>query len=150
MSPFAIDNEKMSPTSQTRVLSLDPAKPPTKPIPHMEFPRVVYKHPNEPFLVVEHRNTKHELVEEEIVPAEHLSKLVMCREHEIELEQAAKQVPAREVLIIACRKCEAALKEALAESWVLKPYMPEAVPDKRAALYETTLKEAKSNRQQVS
>lgn len=148
MCPFAIDNDKMHAGSPERLLSLDPAKPPVKSIPHMEFPRVVYKHPNEPFLVIEHRNSKHELVEEEIIPAEHLSKVLMCREHEIEMEQGAKQSPPRDVLIANCRKCEAALEEALAEGWVLKPYVPEAVPDKRAALYETKLKEAKSKRQQ--
>jgi hypothetical protein len=88
---------------------LDPAKPPLKSIPHAEYPRVVYKHPREPFRAVEHRNTRHEVVDEEIVPNEHLAKAVAD---------------------------EKELRAALAEGWVKEPYIPKPVPDTTAHIYD--------------
>jgi hypothetical protein len=113
--PFTVDEERMQGKPIVRngqnlppILSLDPAKPPVISIPHAEFPRVVYKHPNDAFFLVEHRNTKHEIVEEELVATEHESKLVHSEEE---------------------------LEAALADGWVKEPYLPEPIPDKRAALY---------------
>lgn len=105
--PFAIDEDKMK-SGVDQILSLDPAKPPVKPIPHMEYPRAVYKHPLEPFITIEHRNNLHELVEEEVVATEHISMTVANKE---ELEKARK------------------------DGWVLEPYIPETPPDKKATLY---------------
>jgi len=80
---------------------------PVRQIPHMDFPRVVYMHPNEPFQEIEHRNDKFELVGTEVLPAEHLTKIV---------------------------KDEAELKAAMEEGWVKEPYIPKAVP-KSPGLY---------------
>lgn len=109
MCPFAIDEAKMQQGSAEQILSLDPAKPPVKSIPHMEFPRVVYKHPREPFLTIEHRNAKHELVELETVPAEHLTRVVADK---------------------------AELDRALDEGWVKEPYLAKAPPDPNAHVYD--------------
>jgi hypothetical protein len=106
--PLAIDESKMQ-QGTNQILSMDPAKPPTKSIPHADFPRVVYKHPREPFLTIEHRNAKHELVEEEIVPAEHLTKVVAD---------------------------EVEMKAALAEGWVKEQYIPKPIPDRNAHVYD--------------
>ena len=113
--PFAIDEDRMitDPTKRKPgiepLASLDPAKPPVKQIPHMEFPRVVYKHPAEPFKKIEHRNAHHEVVDVETVPAEHLTRVVAD---------------------------EKELKRAIAEGWVTKPYVPQAPPDPNAELYD--------------
>lgn len=129
MSPLAIDESKMQnqPSGQSgqpqQILSLDPAKPPTKSIPHYHFPLVVYKHPVEKFVTIVHRNAKHEVVHEEIVPAEHLTQVVSCREHE---SGGLK----------ACENCQSELKKALKDGWVEEPFVPEAPPDPRARLYE--------------
>jgi len=77
----------------------------------MEFPRVVYKHPREPFRKIEHRNTQHEVVDIETVPSEHMTRLVAD---------------------------EKELKKAIAEGWVLKPYIAPALPDLNADLYEAS------------
>lgn len=113
--PFAIDEEKMQtdiarmkPGSKPLV-AMDPAKPPIKTIPHMEFPMVVYKHPKEPFKKIEHRNAHHEIVEVETLPAEHLTRIVNDK-----------------------RELEAATKEG----WVRKPFIAPANPDPNAGLYE--------------
>lgn len=81
---------------------------PVKQIPHLEFPRVLYMHPNEPFQEIEHKNDKHEIVSTEVVPTEHLTKTV---------------------------NNETELKAALAEGWVKEPYIPKPVPAKTAGLY---------------
>ena len=83
---------------------------PVRLIPHREFPRVVYKHPNQPTRVIEHRNANFEVVGTEVVAAEHLTKLVQN---------------------------EAELKAALKDGWVKEPYIPPALPDPNASLYET-------------
>jgi hypothetical protein len=116
MSPFTIDEAKMQgkpePGQDSEVLvSLDPHKPPVKAIPHMDFPRVVYKHPREPFKTIEHRNARHELVEEEVIPTEHLTMRVDDKR---------------------------ALEKALKEGWVMEPYIQETPPDKNADLYGRT------------
>lgn len=129
MSPLAIDESKMQPGSfgVSPLLSLDPAKPPTKSIPHYHFPLAVYKHPVEKFVTILHRNAKHELVEEEIVPAEHLTRVIACPEH-------ANGGPK------ACERCQSELQKALEEGWVEEPYIPEAPPDPKARLYEAKAK----------
>jgi len=128
MCPLAIDQDKMQQGSLNQVLSLDPAKPPTKPIPHMEFPRVVYKHPVEPFVTIEHRNAKFEVVGEEVVPTEHLTRVIPSEVHMREAHPTG-------TVTGACSKYSAELKEALAEGWVTEPYVPEAPPDPREKLY---------------
>lgn len=116
--PFAIDEDKMqskpTPGQDSQVLvALDPHHPPVKSIPHLEFPRAVYKHPLEPFTTIEHRNARHELVEEEIIPTEHLTRVVAD---------------------------EKELKAAVADGWELKPYVPKAPPDSKAHLYDKKTK----------
>jgi len=113
--PFAIDEEKMQTDiskmkpGSTPLMALDPAKPPTKVIPHMEFPMVLYKHPKEPYKKIEHRNAHHELVEVETIPAEHMTKIVNDKR---ELEVATK------------------------EGWTRKPFIAAPLPDPNAGLYE--------------
>lgn len=111
MCPLAVDEDKMR-TLQTLDLSKPQGFPgglPVKSIPHAEYPRVVYKHPNEPYRNVEHRNAQHEVVDIEVVPTEHLTLSVAD---------------------------EVKLKSALAEGWVLKPYLPKPPVDPVAYLYE--------------
>ncbi len=80
---------------------------PVRQIPHLEFPCVVYMHPNEPLQEIEHRNDKFELVGTEVVPTEHLTKVV----HN-----------------------DAELKAATESGWVKEPYIPAVVP-KSPGLY---------------
>ncbi len=88
---------------------------PVKQIPHLEFPRVLYMHPNEPFEIVEHRNDKFEIVSTDTVPTEHLTKVV---------------------------NNEAELKAALEEGWVKEMYIPAPPPPKTAGLYGKPKKHA--------
>lgn len=80
---------------------------PVKQIPHLEFPRVVYMHPNNPLQEIEHRNDKFEVVGTEVLPTEHLTKVVSN---------------------------DAELEAALAEGWVKEPYIPKVAP-KNVGLY---------------
>lgn len=91
---------------------------PVKQIPHLEFPRVVYMHPNEPTQEIEHRNDKFELVGTEVVPTEHLTKIV---------------------------NNETELKAALEEGWVKEPYIPKPVQTKTASLYGPKKKPVKAS-----
>jgi hypothetical protein len=86
---------------------------PVKEIPHLEFPRVVYLHPNRPFRELEHRDTNHRLVDTELVPTEHVTKIV---------------------------NTEAELKAALADGWQTKAYIPSAPEKTDADLYGTPSK----------
>lgn len=90
---------------------------PVKQIPHLEFPRVVYLHPNEPLEEVEHRNDKFEVVSTDLVPTEHRTKVV---------------------------RNEAELAAALEEGWVKEPYVPKAAPSKSDGLYGARKKAAKA------
>lgn len=114
--PQAIDDEKFA-TQET----LDMTKPqgtahglPVKHIPHMEFPRCVYKHPNAPFFVEEHRNVNHEVVHREVKSAEH-------RVH------------------VCANKAEHDQK--LAEGWKNEPYIQLAPPDPMDTLYAEVIAE---------
>lgn len=89
---------------------------PVKQIPHLEFPRIVYMHPNEPFQEIEHRNEKFEVVGTEVVPTEHLTKMV---------------------------NNETELKAALEDGWLKEPYIPKA-PPKTPGLYGPKKKQAKT------
>jgi hypothetical protein len=95
---------------------------PVTQIPHLEFPLVVYMHPNEPTRTVLHRNERHEVIHEEEVPLEHLTKVVCCDAHK---NGGPKD----------CPDCNKALKVALAEGWVKEPYIPKPVVDESPALY---------------
>jgi hypothetical protein len=110
--PQAIDEDrfrqKPGQDGEGVLVSMDLHKPPVKNIPHAEFPRVVYKHPKEPFSTIEHRNAKHEVVHEEVVPNEHLTLVVNDK---------------------------SGLKEALENGWVKEPYIPQAPPSKKASIY---------------
>ena len=109
--PFTIDEAKMKGTDEQqrgKIISMDPAKPPVKPIPFMEFPKVVYRHPREPFKVIVHRNANFEVVGEERVPSEHLTRRV----------DDAKELSA-----------------ALKDGWVKEPYIAPPLPDPNAELY---------------
>lgn len=109
MCPFAVDERKLSSKpGEQALVSMDLHRPPVVSIPHMDFPRIVYKHPKEPFRTIEHRNARHELVEEEIVATEHLTLTVADKEE---------------------------LKAALAEGWVKDPYLPQTPPSKNDSLY---------------
>jgi|SRR5579864_6229673 len=134
MSPFAIDESRMN-GGPEQLVALDPHKPPVKSVPHQEFPRTVYKHPLKPFHTIEHRNARHELVEEEIVPTEHLTEVVVCANHRAAIDQAAADRKASPV-ILGCAECKAALEKALAEGWVLEPYVPSAPPRPIESLYD--------------
>lgn len=108
--PQTIDIEKFK-TQMTFDVSAPQGSPtgiPVKQIPYMEYPRVVYKHPLEPFRTILHRNTKQEVVREEIVATEHIA---------LKVED------------------EAGLKKAMKEGYELKPYVPQAPPDPDAHLY---------------
>lgn len=78
-------------------------------IPHMEFPRVVYLHPKEPWRKIEHRNKLHEIVDVETVPAEHLTRSVAD----------AKELAA-----------------AIKDGWLKDPYVTPPMPDPNANLYK--------------
>jgi len=95
------------------MLEMDQAKPPVKEIPHMEFPRVVYKHPLEPTRKIEHRNANHEVVEVEKIQSEHLTRVVAD---------------------------EREMQTALADGWVKEPYLPKPLPDPNARLYASPKK----------
>jgi hypothetical protein len=98
-------------TMEKMDLSKPPGLPggiPVKVIPHSDYPRIVYKHPNQPFRKVEHRNLQHEVVEVETVPTEHLTLQVENQE---------------------------AFEKALADGWVKEPYIPKAPPNPVAELY---------------
>jgi hypothetical protein len=82
---------------------------PVRQIPHLEFPRTVYKHPNRPTKTIEHRNDKFEVVGTEVVPTEHLTKSVGSAEE---------------------------LEESLADGWVKEPYIPKAPPNPDEKLYD--------------
>lgn len=90
---------------------------PVKQIPYLEFPRVVYMHPNEPFQEIEHRNDKFEVVSTDLVPTEHLTKTV---------------------------NNETELQAALADGWIREPYVPKPTPPKTAGLYGPKRKTVKA------
>lgn len=109
--PWTVDEDKIKQEpGKPSLASMDPAKPPLKEIPFLDFPRVLYKHPKEPTRKIIHRNAKHEVVEEEIVLTEHLT---MSVQNEEELAKAIKQ------------------------GWVKKPYVPKAEDNPDAHLYES-------------
>ena len=110
--PLAIDEEALKKRE-----TLDVSAPqgtahglPVKSIPHYEFPRVVYLHPSEPFMKIEHRNDRREIVQVETVATEHEAKTVGDADE---------------------------LEAALAEGYVLVPYLQKAPPDPRAKIYKT-------------
>jgi hypothetical protein len=92
-------------------------------IPHWDFPRVVYLHPNTPTRTIIHRNDRHEVVDEELVPLEHLTKVIACDAH-------IKNGGPKE-----CPDCNKGLQSALAEGWTTKPYLPEPPAKSDADLY---------------
>jgi hypothetical protein len=118
--PLAIDEERFA-TQETLDLTRPQGTPqglPVKQIPHLEFPRCVYKHPTQPFREVLHRNVNHEVVEREIVATEHL--VHVCKDKE---------------------EFDARLKAG----WVREPYIPQAPPDPTAHLYEAGKNEPGKN-----
>ena len=112
--PLAIDEEKFA-SQETLDLSKPQGTPqgiPVKQIAHAEYPRCVYKHPNAPFFVEEHRNVNHEVVHREVKAAEH--RVHVCRtkaEHET----------------------------MLARGWTNEPYLQQAPPDPTDELYAEML-----------
>lgn len=101
--PFTVDIEKMSkqPSFDVTAAPNTPTGIPMKQIPILEFPRVVYKWPKQEFRTILHRNNKHEVVHEEVVPTEHLTKVVNDKKE---------------------------LAAALKEGWVEQPYIAKPVP----------------------
>lgn len=81
---------------------------PVKEIPHMEYPKCIYMHPNKPTKVIEHRSADHELLGTETVQTEHLTKLVNSPEE---------------------------LTQALKDGWVKHPYIASPLPKPDADLY---------------
>lgn len=81
---------------------------PVKQIPHLKFPRVVYKHPKKPFREVQHRNDRFEVVSTDLVPTDHLTKLI---------------------------NNETELKAALSKGWRREPYIPAAAPSVEDDIY---------------
>lgn len=114
--PLTIDDEKFD-----KQETLDMSKPqgtaqglPVKQIGHEEYPRCVYKHPNAPFYVEDHRNVNHEVVHREVKAAEH--RVHVCHtkgEHE----------------------------QKLTEGWKNEPYIPQAPPDPMDDLYAEVIAE---------
>lgn len=94
--PQAIDEDRFSAQD-----TLDMTKPqgtahglPVKQIPHQEYPRAVYKHPNAPFYVEEHRNVNHEVVHREVKASEHRVHICQNRsEHVQKLAEGYKNTP---------------------------------------------------------
>ncbi len=116
--PFAID-EKRFREQTTFDVSAAPNSPtgiPMKQIPHMDFPRCMYKHPLEPFRTIIHRNAQHEIVDQEVVANEHKVMLV---------------------------KDEAEMKSAMAEGWKKEAYIPADVKTQEDDIYGTPVKAAK-------
>ena len=106
---FTVDIDAMTSTpGKPGIVSMDPAKPPVKAIPFMEYPRCIYKHPKEPYKIIIHRNAKHEVVDEERVPSEHLTRVVADKKE---------------------------LAEALKDGWALDAYVPAGPVDPNANLY---------------
>lgn len=103
--PFMREGREIKP-----VMQMDQLAPPTMNIPHFEFPRTVYLHPNEATQVIEHQNDKFETVGTEIVPTEHLSQSVSCEAH--------KNGGPKE-----CKDCQKHLAAALKDGWSLEPYI---------------------------
>ena len=91
---------------------------PVREIPMWAFPCVLYMWPNRPTTTVVHRNAQHEIVHEEEVPTEHLTKAVSCAAHK---DGGPKD----------CSNCNKALDAALAAGWRKEAYIPEtpAKPD---------------------
>lgn len=89
---------------------------PVKQIPHIEFPKCVYMHPNEPYEEIEHRNDRFEVVSTDLVPTQHLVKHV-ANKHELEA--------------------------ALADGWLEHPYIQQPVPTKKDDLYSKKKKAVK-------
>jgi|SRR5215469_14276284 len=114
--PLAIDEEKFA-KQQTLDMSKPQGTPqglPVKHIPHAEYPRCVYRHPNEPFHEVLHRNANHEVVHRELVPSEHL--VHMCQ-----------------------NKAEFEAKRR--EGWRVDPYIAQAPPNPTEHLYSSNAKD---------
>ncbi len=118
MAPMEIDEEKFK--SQE---TLDLTKPqgtaqglPVKQILHQEYPRCVYRHPNGPYKVVEHRNVNHEIVHREVVATEH--KVHVCL-NKAEFEAKTK------------------------DGWVTEPYIQLAPPDPDDELYAKVIAKSK-------
>lgn len=101
---------------------------PVKEIPHYEFPRVLYLHPTQPTRTVIHRNDRHEVVHEEEIPLEHLTKVICCEAHK---NGGPKD----------CAACTKLLEEAISEGWTREPYIPKPPADETPALYGPRKKE---------
>lgn len=95
--PFEVDTEAME-----KAKILDITKPPLRQIPHMEFPKVIYKHPKEKIQTVRVRDERGNVVEEYKEPTTHIAKKVNNK---------------------------AELDKALKEGWVREPYVPADLPD---------------------
>lgn len=134
--PFTIDDEAAKKQMQLNIMRPQEAVPrqsdgslregwsgtmsgglPVKQIPHLEFPRVIYRHPNEPYVEIKHKNDRHEIVSTEYVATEHQTKAV---------------------------RNEAELKAALAQGWVKEPYIPETPPSDNDDLYGLKKKAARA------
>ena len=116
--PLTIDEEKFE-KQDTMDLSKPQGTPhgiPVKQIPHLEYPRCVYRHPREPFRVVEHRNADHVVVHKETV----------ATEHQVHVCQNAEEH-----------------KTKLSQGWVNEPYIPQAPPDATEELYRAPAKAGK-------
>jgi len=81
---------------------------PVKPIPFMEFPMAVYRHPLKPYREIVHRNARFEVVGIEHVQAEHLVRMA---------------------------NSQAELDALLAKGWTKTPYIPVPLPDPNEDLY---------------
>jgi len=86
---------------------------PVRAIPHFEFPLAVYMHPNVPTRIVYHRNDRHEVVHEEEIPLEHLTRVICCEAHK---SGGPKD----------CLECNDLLASALEQGFVREPYVPQA------------------------
>jgi hypothetical protein len=95
---------------------------PVRLIPHFEFPIVVYLWPNEPTKTIIHRNDRHEVIHEEEIPLEHLTRTLSCEAH--------KNGGPKE-----CAACNEVLEAALAEGWRRESYIPAPPANPNEGLY---------------
>jgi hypothetical protein len=89
---------------------------PVREIPFFPFPRVVYLHPNEPIRTVVHRNSRHEVVHEEEIPLEHLTRVIGCEAH---IKNGGPK---------DCPDCNRLLESVIGDGWLKEPYIPEPPP----------------------
>jgi len=102
--PFEVDTEALD-----KAKVLDISKPPLRQIPHLEYPKVIYLWPKEPFKLVRVKNDRGEVVEEYKEATTHKAMKVENKEE---------------------------MEKQLSKGWRKEPYLPKEVPDDDYPVYE--------------